>query len=1001
MTPHANSNSTNACARFFVPRQLLVLITIATTLFMSLCARALYAQPPEILNWNLGDATLKLDSNGYVQLLDANAQPIAPPTLAFALRYDSGEVAYVKSAQLAHIYEDEESIRAVFPDDSFVVFKLKRLPNAVLIQTDEVSVRKDVEELELFRVNVPNDPIATWINTTVPNDPKALRIGVMTASINVLPLVQKQQSARVDKPGCQHAFTPLTVPSEQPEASEIPNKPVACFAASSKLSDNSGYVMRGADFPKTIDLTGCVALRARVYGDGKHEALKIQLSGNGLYRDDYINIDFTGWKVCELNSPALNSLKYDSVKRLYYYYNSMPAQTDVRCLIDYVDAVFKDENGNLYTKRLEDFSDFDSPLWEQESQTLLAKSFARHDLTPAACALVVAPPQELPDAVKQVQIAADLPAPTLDGKWRGEAPRLHQSYLFLTSFSEKECDQALEFAKRGGFRQVLLLGGSWHKSTGHYQVNPKNFPDGIQSLRNVIEKFNRNGIDVGLHFLGASVDANDPYITPIPDKRFVTGYQTTLAQGLSDSKETVDVMTRDDGSNFPVGENPYMGSGQIVRIDDELLCYQDVAKEGLLKCQRGYYGTTVAEHKPGALVQHFTRAYGYHMPDLRTDFIDEIAENFAQLANQLPINMLYFDGSERLQNKDEWKDHWYYNARLHKAFYDKLDNKNLLIQASSCSPYSWNLIARNASADGHDDLNAYLEERSGGFTSGANSFSYLDVGWYYAYDANATPDMYEYCLGATLGYNASFSFQTSVAAANNHPFIGELLDMIRRYEDLRLSGRLTPEICENFRIDPSLAGVKSVEERVALLPKRRQFHLEELQNGDLQFRRVIYPRWHNIGSATSDLSGMVANDAVCDANGRYSWRLDVPQVASLGIQAHFCPKDADDTTKARTLKQLAITIQSLDTPDAEPITFTLDAALALGQYLMLQPNGQGKRYGKPLAEAQACQFDLPVLSLTPGAYEISAQFLDPDDETIPLPVRMCTPLYTEDIIPIP
>ena len=39
----------------------------------------------------------------------------------------------------------------------------------------------------------------------------------------------------------------------------------------------------------------------------------------------------------------------------------------------------------------------------------------------------------------------------------------------------------------------------------------------------------------------------------------------------------------------------------------------------------------------------------------------------------------------------------------------------MLLQASSFSHYSWHILARSASADGHGDLKGYLDERSPGF----------------------------------------------------------------------------------------------------------------------------------------------------------------------------------------------------------------------------------------------------------------------------------------------
>ncbi|MBP5622749.1 MAG: hypothetical protein J6X44_12120, partial [Thermoguttaceae bacterium] len=513
----------------------------------------------------------------------------------------------------------------------------------------------------------------------------------------------------------------------------------------------------------------------------------------------------------------------------------------------------------------------------------------------------------------------------------------------------------------------------------------------FSQLSNTLHNFNSEGFRVGLHLLGASVGSNDPYMTPVPDSRFVTDCHTNLAGDVSADPGSVQILTTDDATCFPVGENPYMGSGQIIRIDDELLEYQRRDERGLYECRRGVYGTKISEHKTGARVEHFTRAYGYHLPDLDTDFIDEIASNFARLANRLPIDMIYFDGSELLQRPGEGSEHWYYNARLHKAFYDKLDNKDVLFQASSCSPYSWHMIARNASADGHDDLKAYLEERSGGFDVKHTSESFLDVGWYYAYDHNSTPDMYEYCLGATIGYDASFSFQTSVGSALAHPFIGEILDLINAYETFRLTNTISDDFRKNFQIDSKLAGGKSVEERQALLDLRKEYHLETTKDGNWAFRRVIYPLWENVGSSTSELGGTTANYAVKEGDSLI-WELNVEEPVQLGFQIHFKEEDAPEGA------ELTNPVLSVSRINGDSLEFVgkmiVPTSVKRGQYLFMTPKQRAKIYGASLPEPCELDFSTPNLRLEPGKYRLE---FDSKSKNA-LPIRIRTPLYTDDIL---
>lgn len=356
-----------------------------------------------------------------------------------------------------------------------------------------------------------------------------------------------------------------------------------------------------------------------------------------------------------------------------------------------------------------------------------------------------------------------------------------------------------------------------------------------------MDRFREAGFHVGLHLLAASIYPPDAYITPVPDKRLVRDAFATLAGDIDEKAAFVPVAAAPEA--FPKEDGGYEGPGSVLQIGDELIWYAARRMQepwGFEHCQRGYLGTKAAAHSRGERVAHVCKAYGYFLFDMDTSILGEIADNFAKVANGCNAEMLYFDGSERLQG-----DHWYYNAMLHKTIHEKLINKNVLLQASSFSHYSWHLLARSASADGHGDIKGYLDERSSWFDSFARDGMPLDIGWYYGYDPMATIDQFEYVLGATIGYGASMSFQVSVDAAARHPFTADILDLIARYEKLRLSGRVSPEMRERLRIDSALAGQMEAAQRQSRLDKRREYRLLDTPEGQV-FQRVVYEPWRDV-----------------------------------------------------------------------------------------------------------------------------------------------------------
>ena len=749
---------------------------------------------------------------------------------------------------------------------------------------------------------------------------------VMAAKPNVHAYNRQASGARADRAGCNHEFTPATPGQTGAQA--------ARFTATCDARPG-GWSMRGRDFSAPLDLTGCRALRAWVHGDGRGEALKIQLyDGAGGYRDNYVAIDFHGWRQVTLTNCPINSLRYDRVSALNFYYNGLPASTTVTCLVDHVEALLARE-GAPRVVTLEDFEDRASPLWSSPVVSLCVETERAHGLEPAAFGVVACREADLLDTIERFEAAAGLPGPRPGGMWNKKSPWVKRSYLFLTDFRESQFDEALALARRGGFHMILLGQESWCRSTGHYEVSRERFPDGLDGLKRTVQRFKEAGFRVGLHFLGPSIYPPDPYLTPVPDPRLVKGAGSMLAADVG-ATDSVLWLTTAPGA-FPAEDGGYEGQGTVIQIGDELIRYGSRALQapfGFRECRRGHLGTRPSAHRQGEPVRHLVRAYGYHMFDMDTSLLDEVAAHFARTANACDIDMIYFDGSERLQG-----DHWYYNARLHKAFYDKLARKDLLLQASSFSHYSWHLLARSASADGHGDLKGYLDQRSGWFGSFARDGMPLDIGWYYGYDPAATPDMFEYVLGASLGYDSSMSFQVSCAAAAAHPFTSEILDLIARYDRLRLSGRVPDAVKARLRIDPELTAIKPGTAQPDLIEKRREYRLLE-EKGKPFFQRVVYGSWQEVKPGDTNPA---------------TWRVSIPPgAARVGMQIH-------------ALRGAPIVEPTVE---LSAHRWAWQGTMTNGQFLFCWPGEAVARYGPGLA-APEHGGTAPSLTLPPGEYTAS------------------------------
>ncbi len=869
---------------------------------------------------NLETAQLTLDSGGRARLAfaDGTRWPMSTGPI-FAL--EAGGTNYPAQS----VKHTGNHLRVRFGNGARAEFQTTRGRGFAIFRLERLETPKPVTRLWLFQLPAPAR--ATMHGTVNGATCDGNVAAVMAAKPNVHAISQRAGGARADRSGCSHELTPTTPGRVGAQAARFTAR---CDATA------GGWSMSGRDYSSPLDLTGCRALRAWVHGDGRGEALKLQLyDGVGGYRDNYLTIDFQGWRQVTLTNCPIDTLRYDRVSTLNLYYNGLPASTSVTCLVDHVEALIGRE-GNTRAVVLEDFEDPTSALWSSLAINLCAQTEQAHGIEPAAFGVIACREADFLDTVQRFEAAAGLPHPRPGGVWNKQSPRVKRSYLFLTSFREAQFEQGLALARRGGFDTILLGQESWSQGTGHYEINRAHFPDGLDGLKRTVARFKDAGFHVGLHFLGASIYPPDPYLTPVPDARLVKGAVATLAADVSATTDFLPVTAAPE--QFPAEDGGYNGRGTIVQIGDELIQYTAKAAPeplGFSGCHRGHLGTRPAAHSRGDTVRHLVRAYGYHMYDLDTSLLDEVASHFARVAKTCDIDMIYFDGSENLQG-----DHWYYNARLHQGFYDKLANKDMLLQASSFSHYSWHLLARSASADGHGDLKGYLDQRSGQFTGLARDWMPLDIGWYYGYDPTATPDMFEYVLAATIGYNSSMSFQVSCDAAAAHPFTGEILDLIARYERLRLSGRVPDAVKARLRIDPALTAIKPGDSQPELLEKRREYRLLE-QNGQFFFQRVAYEPWHEIKLADTNTA---------------TWQVRVKETpARVGVQIH-APKGME-----------------LVDPwvEIEEHRWTWQGKLTAGQFLFFRPGERITRYGPALKQPETAD-DAPTISLAPG--EHSARF---------------------------
>jgi len=888
----------------------------------------------------VGDALLRLDNSGRIHPLaffDQMTSPAGKAQAFCSLTSAKGDF------QPKAVQYSSNTLSVDFEEDSRAVFTVQPSAGFTLFHLTELDLKTSCTTMKLFQLPIPEG--AAELGTLNGYTHSNKSVALMSGSPEIMASASRSGVISHDLAGCSHTFVQTT-------GAKV-GKAAARFEAGNTTVKSNGWSMRGRRLSSALERKSLAGLSAWVHGDGKGEQLKFQLTdGAGSARDYYVPIDFTGWRKIEMTQPALDQLKSDSIVNLNLYYNGLPKQSNVVCLIDDIRALIV-ENETTRTISVEEFEDINSSWWSTTNAALNLNLDFRYAGEGTTFGIIACDSTEFFPAIERFEKAANILTPYPGGTWNKKSEAARENYLFLTSFKESQFDEAVALARRGGFKRILFGQESWCQSTGHYEIKKVHFPDGLPGMVRTMNRFREQGIEVGLHLLGASIDWNDPYLTPKPDPRLVKDAVTTLTKPLDAATTTIVVDAMPE--NFPAEDGGYTGDGTVLWIGDELIKYSSrttTAPYTFSGCVRGHLGTTAAAHGADVPVHNLARSYGYHMFDMDTTLLDEVTDNFARVANVCNIDMVYFDGSERLQG-----DHGRYNARLINAYLQKLKRKDILVQASSFSHFSWHQLARSASADGHGDLKGYLEQRSPAFDHFKKIGMPLDIGWYYGYDTSATPDMYEYILGTTIGYDSSFSYQVSVARANEHPFTGRILDMVKEYEQLRLEGKVSAEMRERLQVPKELMG-KAPDDASRPTHLRRDYHLTEI-DGKRVFQRVVYGKWQAGGSTSSTLR----------------WKVEVttgPAVVCIELQA--LEGDAD----GQTLKAPWI--------DIAGERFEWEGDLQAGQYLMMEAGDNVAIYGVPLKEPRKLDIITPKLALKSGSYD--AKFGCAEGSALPFRVRI-------------
>jgi len=439
--------------------------------------------------------------------------------------------------------------------------------------------------------------------------------------------------------------------------------------------------------------------------------------------------------------------------------------------------------------------------------------------------------------IGKIEQAEGLPHPMIDGVWGKMSPTAHESYLIMP-FDVKNLDECLKITKAAGLRYLYSPDDAF-ESWGHFVLRKERFPDNWTSLKECVGRAEAQGVRLGIHTLSTFNTPNDPYVTPVPDRRLAEVGSSKLALGITVSDGEVSI---EDPKFFNQMSNNTL---KTVRIGDELIQYDSVSSTApwkLLKCKRGAFGTRAKAHRKGALIAKLMD-HGYGTFLTNAELSVEVATNIARLFSEAGLQQLSMDGLE-----GNWSTGMgqYGPALFAKAWYDHLSPSlqgQVINDASMPGPYIWHIQTRDN----------WGEPWYAGFRQSQTQYR-LDnqryfhrnlmpgmLGWF-SLTSETTLEDIQWLLARAAGFDAGFCLVTSLKSIKGNPQSTEILAAVKAWESARRAHVFTPEL---------LSGLQSVEEEFELSQTgNRSWSLQRVDSIKHSVSSFPFETSFNVSSAT-------------------------------------------------------------------------------------------------------------------------------------------------------
>jgi hypothetical protein len=408
----------------------------------------------------------------------------------------------------------------------------------------------------------------------------------------------------------------------------------------------------------------------------------------------------------------------------------------------------------------------------------------------AGAALIVSSTDSLLDAIAAVEEDYDLPR----GVESRRGDMINVSAYWSSNITPNNVDEHIKYAKMGGFRCMLLYytcifqEQNGYSLNGNYDYRPE-YPNGREDLKKMVDKIKAAGITPGLHFLHTHIGLLSRYVSPVADHRLNVTRRFTLAKALDKDDTAVYVEQNPEGTVMA-------DDCRVLKFGGELITYEGYTTEPpycFTGCKRGAYSTIIENHPLGLVggildVSEFGGTSVYL--DQNSSLQDEIADKIADAYNT-GFRYVYFDGSEGTNPPFE-----FHVPNAQYRVLKKLKPAPLYTEGAAKAHFSWHFLSGGNAFDifqpeeFKEKIREFPAEEAPRMRQ---DFTRLNFGWWGYWAYRTQPDMFEYGTSRAAAWDCPVTLMENIEAFKSHPRTDDILEVMRRWEDVRAKNWLTDQ----------------------------------------------------------------------------------------------------------------------------------------------------------------------------------------------------------------